>query len=446
MMTILCVSAGAFCFTACDGHSHNYIESKVDPTCTKDGYTLHLCDCGESYMDSYIEATGHSFVAETATEAYCKVLATCTKKGVYFKSCTECGEKGEETFEYGEPLGHKYVEEASEKYLKSPATCTQDAIYYKSCVLCGEKGEETFNGGIYENGAATGHTFTAQTATEEYLKSPATCAVKAVYYKSCLSCGKKGNETFEYGEVNGHNYVDGVCDTCGGLKPTEGLEYSLSKNKDYYIITGIGSANSANLVIPSDYNGMPVKEIGEVAFDKCEAITSLFINKGVEKIGNFAFWNCKNLSDITLPDSITSLWYASFSGTQYYKDRSNWENDVLYVGDCLIVADSSLSGNHKVKEGTRVIANGAFMGNGITGIDIPEGVTHIGDEAFSRCAKLIEADLPASLVSLGDSAFSYCETLITMVYYGNEEQWENVKKGWWWDYETAKYVLMFKER
>lgn len=50
----------------------------------------------------------HTFNQEVATEDYLASPATCTEKAKYFYSCV-CGEKGSETFEYGEPLGHGFA-------------------------------------------------------------------------------------------------------------------------------------------------------------------------------------------------------------------------------------------------------------------------------------------------------------------------------------------------
>lgn len=47
------------------------------------------------------------------------------------------------------------------------------------------------------------HEFTNSTASAEYLKTEADCLNKALYFKSC-SCGKKGEETFEYGDFGAH--------------------------------------------------------------------------------------------------------------------------------------------------------------------------------------------------------------------------------------------------
>lgn len=42
-----------------NGHSHEAVVTP--PTCTEDGYTTHTCHCGDSYVDSHVDATGHNF-------------------------------------------------------------------------------------------------------------------------------------------------------------------------------------------------------------------------------------------------------------------------------------------------------------------------------------------------------------------------------------------------
>ena len=76
---------------------------------------------------------------------------------------------------------------------------------------CTELAECAFCGGSY--GTLKAHSFTAEKAEEQYLKSEATCTAKAVYYKSCADCGltSKGTDyeaTFESGELNMNNHTD----------------------------------------------------------------------------------------------------------------------------------------------------------------------------------------------------------------------------------------------
>lgn len=72
---IVCV-LGIFSFSAC-GHKHDYKESVIAPTCTELGYTLHTCECGESYKDNYVSAKGHNYINLKCTE--CKGDAAYTE-------------------------------------------------------------------------------------------------------------------------------------------------------------------------------------------------------------------------------------------------------------------------------------------------------------------------------------------------------------------------------
>ncbi len=62
------------------------------------------------------------------------------------------------------------------------------------------------------------HAYTKTIATEDYLKSEATCLSKAEYYKSC-ECGEKGTESFESGELSPCVYENGKCKWCEEDEP-----------------------------------------------------------------------------------------------------------------------------------------------------------------------------------------------------------------------------------
>lgn len=57
------------------------------------------------------------------------------------------------------------------------------------------------------------------------------------------------------------------------------------------------------------------------------------------------------------------------------------------------------------------IGRGAFSGSGITSIEIPQGVTIVGDYAFMRCNELTSIQIPTSVSTLGTRAFAYCSKL-----------------------------------
>lgn len=84
------------------------------------------------------------------------------------------------------------VQAPKPKYIKTRATCTDRAEYYYSC-SCGKMGEESF-----EYGELAGHDYYVQSVVEKYLAKEATVKTAAVYYKSC-KCGAVGTATFVHG-------------------------------------------------------------------------------------------------------------------------------------------------------------------------------------------------------------------------------------------------------
>ena len=60
------------------------------------------------------------------------------------------------------------------------------------------------------------------------------------------------------------------------------------------------NGSDKEVIIPAEYNGLPVTRIGEQAFSQNDQITSVLLPSTVTVIGESAFWCCKNLSNINL--------------------------------------------------------------------------------------------------------------------------------------------------
>ncbi len=170
----------------------------------------------EDCETAYGEFAAHSFTAEKAEEQYQKSAATCTEKAVYYKSCTVCGEKGTETFSYGTPLDHDWGEWTQNSDQKTHTRiCKRDASHTETENCHGGTATCTAKAVCEDCETAYGefaaHSFTAEKAEEQYLKSEATCTEAAVYYKSCATCGLSSagtteEATFESGDVLGHDW------------------------------------------------------------------------------------------------------------------------------------------------------------------------------------------------------------------------------------------------
>ena len=74
-------------FRCVEAHEHSYTAVVTAPTCTEKGYTTHTCSCGDSYVDTYVDALGHAWDNGKVTKE-----PTETETGVKTFTCTRCGE------------------------------------------------------------------------------------------------------------------------------------------------------------------------------------------------------------------------------------------------------------------------------------------------------------------------------------------------------------------
>ena len=83
-------SSSAFATFRCireTAHEHSYTAVVTAPTCTEKGYTTHTCSCGDSYVDTYVDALGHAWDNGKVTKE-----PTATETGVRTYTCTRCHE------------------------------------------------------------------------------------------------------------------------------------------------------------------------------------------------------------------------------------------------------------------------------------------------------------------------------------------------------------------
>ncbi len=135
--------------------------------------------------------------------------------------------------------------------------------------------------------------------------------------------------------------------------------------------------NLAEIVLPDS-----VTSIGGRAFEGCSRLTSVTIPGSVTSIGDWAFVGCSRLTSVTIPDSVTSIGYNAFNGC-----------------------------------------------TGLTSVTILGSVTSIGGRAFYGCSRLTNVTIPGSVTSIGDWAFEGCTELTSCNYTGTLAQWCNISFG-----------------
>ena len=77
----------------------------------------------------------------------------------------------------------------------------------------------------------------------------------------------------------------------------------------------------------------------------------------------------------------------------------------------------------------------------MSSIVIPDGVTIIGEYAFSYCSGLTSVTIPDSVTSIGYEAFYGCSGLTAINFQGTMAQWQAIEKGSYWDNSTGVYTV-----
>ena len=231
------------------------------------------------------------------------------------------------------------------------------------------------------------------------------------------------------------------------------------------------------LYIPEKYNGINIKKIEKYAFRSAENIYKLYIpdnienlkkvdiGENVEYLGSGTFWNCSNLTDVTIYSEKINFYdnASTFSSTNLEKIKVNEGNNafctidgVLYSKDksilyLLPVKNKGNNGEFVIPNTVRRIKRSAIRSNQeLTKITVPSTVDVVEDAAFAECSRLeyvnIDAntlaintfynsqslkrcDIGENTTNIGPGCFIYCHSLESINYNGTKSNWNNIYKG-----------------
>ncbi len=164
-----------------DYHVHDYNVSTTVPTCTEQGYTTYTCECGDSYIDDYVDALGHDMIIDEA------IAPDCVNTGLTEGShCSRCDDATTEQ-EIVSATGHSHTSE-----ITTPATHTATGVMTYTCA-CGDTYTETIDKLAEHNHKA--------------VVTPPTCIEQGYTTYTC-ECGDSYVD--DYVDATGHAFGDWV--------------------------------------------------------------------------------------------------------------------------------------------------------------------------------------------------------------------------------------------
>ena len=224
-----------------------------------------------------------------------------------------------------------------------------------------------------------------------------------------VSCQKDGAPSFDsQTETEDKTETQDSSEVVDEIDFSSMLEFELSEDGNSYIVSSGQNCTAENVIVPSEYNGKPVTEIGYGAFasmtiksvvfpDSIKVIgewsfcdnpqlESVAFGKSVTSIGNSAFSECSSLKSIEIPDSVETIDIAAFS--------------------CCLNLETVTIGS-----GVKTIADGVFEVTKLKSIAIPSNVETIGKNAFADCEQLEEVVIGDSVKRIEARAFADCKKL-----------------------------------
>ena len=295
------------------------------------------------------------------------------------KKCPMCG-----TMKGSTKAGSMGAENANLPRYFCPS-CKADIIgEHRFCPSCGKELSEVAN-----------MQDTKEQSKNNCLKCGAYLPLNARF---CHKCGaKQGTNCYKCGAILQSNAE--FCNECGAKQnqtretPMEAFEYEVRNGK--YILIGVKDTSLTDIVIPHVFSEIEGKKIkfrnGEYsyhsAFDNCKKLTSVTIPNSITKIGKFAFYSCSSLTSVTIPNSVTEIGELAF---------------VDCSGLTTVVIPNSV---------TEIGAWAFDHCSSLTSITIPNYITKIRGYAFSNCSSLTSITVPNSVTEIGMYAFSGCNFL-----------------------------------
>lgn len=469
-------------------HVHEYaISDQVAPNCTEGGYTTYLCECGDTYTESFLP-NGHDYNTKV-------VKPTCTSEGYSEHTCKVCGDYKQDTITAVNPNGHNMVEVDS----KEP-NCTEYGYTKSVCEYCEVKLEVVLE---------PKHTY----GSWEVFAAP-TCTEEGINRRYCTNpeCDKHEDKAIK---PNGHDYnpdlttvVEPTCESegytsivCGVCNYEEKTKIQDKLPHTYVLING-EEWQLTTLPNCVEY-GVETRVCGECGYSETRRTTSTHVleytiteptctvqgyRTGICMVCGFT-----EVDQYTNPQHTMGEWeifitptcetvgfehsvcqFCSYEEDRVIAPRHNYFETIvvdptefvsgytIHRCDCgaefrdtFVSTVGSLGLTYIVRD-IWYPELGVYVAEAsVTGLGTYDGTVVVLPSEYSGCtvtkvsalAFYAEKDittlyLSTSIVEFEAAAFWHCSSLVEINYEGTMEQWNAIDKGDDWDKGMAEnYVI-----
>ena len=202
------------------------------------------------------------------------------------------------------------------------------------------------------------------------------------------------------------------------------------------------SSNYAPNITSIEFESGSVCEvIGNYAFSNLSNLTEIALPESLVTIGDYALSGCSSLGTITIPNSVVTIGRGAFSGCSGFTSIVIPEN-VISIGDYAFHTCLGLT-NVTVPANVTSLAGSVFYGcSNLVSVTLGEGVTNIGMSLFEKCTSLEEVIILGGVKKIDFYAFNGCTGLDRIYFKGTSEEWSKIDV-WGGDGSLAKATVYF---
>lgn len=164
-----------------------------------------------------------------------------------------------------------------------------------------------------------------------------------------------------------------------------------------------------NIIIPNN-----ITSIGYGTFAGCSGLNNVIIPNTITSIEASVFRSCVGLTDITLPNSIVTIGDSAFYGC-YNLSNIDIPNSVKDIDDEAFYGCKALK-SVVIPNSVKSIGDYVFTDcSGLTSVTLPDSITNISGYMFYRCSNLTNIIIPSSVTMIKEAAFSHCTGLTNII-------------------------------
>lgn len=215
------------------------------------------------------------------------------------------------------------------------------------------------------------------------------------------------------------------CESIGTFLGLEGngIEFAI-ENGEAAIVGVPNKSTITEIVIPDEYEGVPVTKIADFSIANLEYVTTVYIGKNVKEIGAWAISNNHHITEFKVDEA--NEYFCDIDGVLFTKDMKTL---LFYPIAKDLVTEKDANGNevqvstYKIPDGVETIRSKAFYKcYPLKELEMPDTIKVIEEKAFFRCERLGNFKMSQSIETIGKDAFSYCYGLTEMSIFNSIKQ------------------------